>query len=516
MGTGQGDPLLHICLEEAHDLLLVQGLAALHGVLAGGVDQLFPDQGFLGALPRLADSIDGLMQGFPVEDGPVQDRNGDQVQAEGTHPLKAIAQLLQLGLPFFHQLKFPWLQREQLWDQQLLRGGGHLTAVELLVQPAFVGGVLVDKIQVVPVLDDPIGVEGAADDVDGKVQGQRVLFRPLGRRSRLRLPIADDGVYLYASLFRRIRFRRFLLREGVVGVFEAALFQDRPRRHDHLLFILLHITFDRLFRLLQLVIGHMRRKGLALRLSFYNRFLLLLRLNDLWLGLFRQLYPRDHRLPQRLSTGGGHSILHPGLVHEPDLCLGRVDVHVHLLLGNGDAEQGEGVSSRHHAGIIGLLDGGKQADGFDIAAIDEQGLHGPVGPGDLLVPHKALHTHIAVVQQHRQQPIGDLSAVNAENSVFQLAVSIGFIYAFSIAQEAEGDVGATQNGSSHKITDISRLRTGGTHELQPRWDLGKEVIHLDGGPEYTGAGLVGNQLPVVKDDPRAPLPAGHPCGQGHQ
>ena len=105
----------------------------------------------------------------------------------------------------------------------------------------------------------------------------------------------------------------------------------------------------------------------------------------------------DHRLAQGLDAGGGHGILHPRLVHEAYLRLGRMDVYVHLLLGDGDVEQREGIPPHHHAGIIRFLNGGKEADRADIPTVHEQGLHGPVGPGDLLIAHKALYAHIPVI-----------------------------------------------------------------------------------------------------------------------
>ena len=102
-------------------------------------------------------------------------------------------------------------------------------------------------------------------------------------------------------------------------------------------------------------------------------------------------------MPERLYACGGHGILHPRLVHEAYLRLGRMDVYVHLLLGDGDVEQREGISPHHHAGIIRFLNGGKEADRADIPTVHEQGLHGPVGPGDLLVSHKAFDANIPVI-----------------------------------------------------------------------------------------------------------------------
>ena len=105
----------------------------------------------------------------------------------------------------------------------------------------------------------------------------------------------------------------------------------------------------------------------------------------------------DHRLTQGLDAGGGHGILHPRLVHEAYLRLCRMDVHVHLLLGDGDVEQRKGIPPRHHPGIVGLLYGGEKAHGANIPTVHEQGLHGPVGPGDLLVSHKTFDADIPVI-----------------------------------------------------------------------------------------------------------------------
>ena len=167
-----------------------------------------------------------------------------------------------------------------------------------------------------------------------------------------------------------------------------------------------------------------------------------------------------------------------------------MDVHIHLLLGNGDIEQGKGIAPHHHAGVIGLLNGRKETNRTDVSTVDEDGLHGPVGPGYLLISNEALNAHIAVVQEHRQQPICDLGAVYTEDGVLQLAVPIGFIDAFAVAQKAKSDIRAAEDGTGHEIADIPRFRPSRAHEFEPGRDLGKEVVHLYGGPKHAGAGFV--------------------------
>ena len=267
------------------------------------------------------------MKGFAVEDDPVEHRNGGQIEAERPCTLEAVAQLLQLLLPFLHQLEFPGLQRQQLGDQQLLRCGGHLLCAEFLIQLALMGRVLIDEIQVVLMLHDPVGVECAADDVHRKIQRQGVLLRLLGRRRGRLLPVTGHREHLHARGLLPLLHRRFLL-ERVVGIPGAALLQHGPGRDHHLLLKFLYKACGRpLF--LQLVIGGFRKRlSLCFRLDL---------LNDLF-RLVRQLDLGDHRLPKGLRAGRRHGVFHPRLIHKADLCLGRVDVHVHLLLGDGDIE----------------------------------------------------------------------------------------------------------------------------------------------------------------------------------
>ena len=69
------------------------------------------------------------------------------------------------------------------------------------------------------------------------------------------------------------------------------------------------------------------------------------------------------------------------LVEELDLGLGGMDVHIHSRQRHGDVEHAAGEAAGHDLVAVGLLQGGGEGLGADVAVVDEEMLVGPGAPG---------------------------------------------------------------------------------------------------------------------------------------
>ena len=113
---------------------------------------------------------------------------------------------------------------------------------------------------------------------------------------------------------------------------------------------------------------------------------------DLRLGcgglLFGKLPLRAaRRLVQRGQNGIVHRVEDLPLREELDLCLGRMDVHVHGLHGHIDLEHAGREAADHDLVAVRLLHGGGKQPRLDVAVIDKEALPGAVaarggGAGD--------------------------------------------------------------------------------------------------------------------------------------
>src|SRR5260370_28348224 len=80
-------------------------------------------------------------------------------------------------------------------------------------------------------------------------------------------------------------------------------------------------------------------------------------------------------LPQALAHAAEYKAVQGMTVAEADLCLGRVDVDIHLVRRKLQEEKGSCITAGHEQAAIGFLEGMSQTAVADPAAVEKQVLH---------------------------------------------------------------------------------------------------------------------------------------------
>ena len=186
------------------------------------------------------------------------------------------------------------------------------------------------------------------------------------------------------------------------------------------------------------------------------------------------------RVPERADQERTHGVG----VAEPELGLGRMDVHVNLL-GRDAEEQGHhGIASlRQEIAIGGAHRAGEQlvAHRAPVHREVELGAIRPVQRGE---PGEALDRDLAAQGAHRQRVVHEILAQDAAEPRQPMVDQPGRAGlepergALAIG-EAEGDLGLGQSEPLHHVGDRRALGPLGFHEFEPRRGRVEQIAHLD-------------------------------------
>ena len=144
----------------------------------------------------------------------------------------------------------------------------------------------------------------------------------------------------------------------------------------------------------------------------------------------------------------------------------RVDVHIHRV-GRERQVQDAGREFAHHDLIaVGLFQRGDQKLGFHRAAVDEEGLHRPAGPGVRGLGDEAGQGILFPTAFHVHHP-GTLPAIDAVSRVGQLSGAGGGEDFLAVPEHPEGNGWMGQGLHLHSGGDPGALVSVGFHEFHP-------------------------------------------------
>ncbi len=206
-----------------------------------------------------------------------------------------------------------------------------------------------------------------------------------------------------------------------------------------------------------------------------------------------------------IPDGGQHEILHPRLVTETDLPLGRVDVDVDPSGGYLEEETGERIrAAGEQFAVTGVERVGESTVG-DRPAVHEQvdPLGGPSGGG-----RRAQYP----VQPHPVgfpcQGDGVLQGPLAEEGLGSLPHPLfgGDLEDLpALVFEEEPGVEPRQGSLGHRAQDVPVLGLGGPQELAPGWNVGEQMLDPDRGTADPGDGFLAFHHPPFDDQPETGL-----------
>ena len=356
-----------------------------------------------------------------------------------------------------------------------VRGPG----LECFKENPLVGGVLVQEQHGVALLDENIGVQYLPHHpvVRGRGDGQGGLLREFRRLFCLHRGL---GVRPPDRLLRRFRCGRW----GFVG--KGLLPQGRSR----------------------LPVGHRRHPGLEGPFHRGRHRPLCRGGQDLGEGLvFRGGHgPEGLPLPGGLGRRGGglrlllqlqrrpagglvqgrqdaesNAVEHRPLVGELHLGLGRVDVDVHGLPGQLQAQDAAGEAARHHLIGVGLLQGGGHELGFHRPAVDEKLLVVPVAPGGRGLGDVAGQPQILPLAFDLHHIHGQLAAEHLVDGAVEVTVAGGLQDGLPVLDEPEGHVGMGQGLALDGAGHLGGLHGVALHEFQPGRGVVEQIPYHDGG-----------------------------------
>ena len=135
-----------------------------------------------------------------------------------------------------------------------------------------------------------------------------------------------------------------------------------------------------------------------------------------------------------------HRVENGALVDKAHLQLGGVDVHIHRPKGEVQVQHAGGELPHHDGALVGLLQGGHGGAAADVPAVDEEVLHGAVGPAGGGRADKALHLYMAQLVVDGNEGGGELPAVDGVNGGGELAVPRGVELFLAVPEEPEGNL----------------------------------------------------------------------------
>ena len=210
----------------------------------------------------------------------------------------------------------------------------------------------------------------------------------------------------------------------------------------------------------------------------YSSFRLFLKLN---LGTV-------HLLVESAKNTVVDAVKHCLLREELDLCLGRVDIHIHSICRHIQMQHAGGEFAHHDLIAVSFLQCGHHEPGLNRTSVDKEGLHSAAGTGICRLADEA-GEGVALPPGADLHHLGTVSSVDAVNSVPQASGAGGGENLLSVPQEPEGHFrmgkGLLLHGGSHTAS----LHSIGFHEFHPGGGVEEQVSYDDGGA--VGAACLG-------------------------
>ena len=172
-----------------------------------------------------------------------------------------------------------------------------------------------------------------------------------------------------------------------------------------------------------------------------------------------------------------------------------------------------GELAHHDGALVGLLQGGHGGAAADVPAVDEEVLHGAVGPAGGGRADKALHLYMAQLVVDGNEGGGELPAVDGVNGGGELAVPRGVELLLAVPEEPEGNL---RVGQGQLIQNARHgVALGGVlfEELHAGGGVVEQIPHQNGGALGAAGVLQGGLLGAAAG-------VAHPChragGAGEQ
>ena len=183
------------------------------------------------------------------------------------------------------------------------------------------------------------------------------------------------------------------------------------------------------------------------------------------------------------------------LAPEPHLGLGRVNVHVDVVVGQLQVEDGGGETPLHEQRVVCLQQGVGQQLVAHEAMVDERDHVTGVAEGLRRLAREPVAPEMFPGQRERHEVAAGV-AEHLPHAVPQPWGGGIVREPLAAVMEPEVHRGMRQRRAVHDVAHVLDLGAGGLHELEPGRDMVEQVPHLDGGPRRTARGR-GTSLPAV-------------------
>ena len=142
-------------------------------------------------------------------------------------------------------------------------------------------------------------------------------------------------------------------------------------------------------------------------------------------------------LGQRGQDGIMHRVKNLPFGEKFNLCLCRVNVHIHGLYGHINFQHAGREAAHHDLVAVRLLHGGRKEPGFDKAIVHEKALPAAVAAGSSGLCDKAAHVQLFPAAVHREHVVCKLAAVDGVNCSHAVTLAVGVQLLLAVLDEPE-------------------------------------------------------------------------------